>query len=111
MQNSNFGEFEICTNFKLSKIEKKRFFFKNQGNEGHPLGRGILPGMPLSQKETKTLRAVLSSMLKVDDSQVNTVLEVLGPNLDSLTGTGPRAGSHGGKKNSNNARAWQKYLW
>jgi hypothetical protein len=50
--------------------------------------------MPLSKKEEDTLREVLSSLLKVDDSAVTRVLEVLGPNLDSLTGTGPRGGEH-----------------
>lgn len=50
--------------------------------------------MPLSKKEEDTLREVLSSLLKVDDSAVTRVLEVLGPNLDSLTGTGPRGGGH-----------------
>ena len=40
------------------------------------------------------MREVLSSLLKVDDSAVTRVLEVLGPNLDSLTGTGPRGGGH-----------------
>ena len=44
--------------------------------------------MPLSKKEEDTFREVLSSLLKVDDSEVTRVLEVLGPNLDSLTGTG-----------------------
>jgi hypothetical protein len=51
-------------------------------------------GMPLSKKEEDTLREVLSSLLKVDDSAVTRVLEVLGPNLDSLTGTSPRGGGH-----------------
>jgi hypothetical protein len=50
--------------------------------------------MPLSKKEEDTLREVLSSLLKVDDSAVTRVLEVLGPNLDSLTGTGARGGGH-----------------
>ena len=40
------------------------------------------------------MREVLSSLLKVDDSAVTRVLEVLGPNLDSLTGTGARGGGH-----------------
>jgi hypothetical protein len=50
--------------------------------------------MPLSKKEEDTLREVLSSLLKLDDSAVTRVLEVLGPNLDSLTGTGARGGGH-----------------
>ena len=40
------------------------------------------------------MREVLSSLLKLDDSAVTRVLEVLGPNLDSLTGTGARGGGH-----------------
>ena len=50
--------------------------------------------MPLSKKEEDTFRKVLSSLLKVSDAQVTTVLEILGPNLDSLTGTGARGGGH-----------------
>ena len=40
------------------------------------------------------MREVLSALLKLDDSAVTRVLEVLGPNLDSLTGTGARGGGH-----------------
>jgi len=50
--------------------------------------------MPLSKKEEDTFRKVLSSLLKVSDAQVTTVLEILGPNLDSLTGTRARGGGH-----------------
>jgi hypothetical protein len=50
--------------------------------------------MPLSKKEEDTFREVLSSLLKVSDSEVTRVLEVLAPNLDSLTGTGARGGGH-----------------
>ena len=50
--------------------------------------------MPLSKKEEDTFRKVLSSLLKVSDAQVTTVLEILSPNLDSLTGTGAIGGGH-----------------
>ena len=40
------------------------------------------------------MREVLSALLKLDDSAVTRALEVLGPNLDSLTGTGARGGGH-----------------
>ena len=50
--------------------------------------------MPLSKKEEDTFRKVLSSLVKVSDAQVTTVLEILSPNLDSLTGTGASGGGH-----------------